>query len=62
MLGILHLEFANDAVVEDTNQRCQHEGLRESQRLATTVAGQIALSLASLRLRETFVISPFAIH
>jgi diguanylate cyclase (GGDEF)-like protein len=34
-LGILHLEYARDAV------------------LASTVAGQIALSLASLRLRET---------
>jgi diguanylate cyclase (GGDEF)-like protein/PAS domain S-box-containing protein len=50
-LGVLHLEFCN-------NTRGQvnvgPEGIEESrQRLATTVASQIALSIASLRLRET---------
>jgi diguanylate cyclase (GGDEF)-like protein/PAS domain S-box-containing protein len=50
-LGILHLEYASLA---NPQTSAATEGLRESQqRLATTVAGQIALSLASLRLRET---------
>jgi diguanylate cyclase (GGDEF)-like protein/PAS domain S-box-containing protein len=45
-LGVFHLEFPHD---EKTS-----EGLRATQqRLGVTVAGQIALSLASLRLRET---------
>jgi diguanylate cyclase (GGDEF)-like protein/PAS domain S-box-containing protein len=50
-LGVLHLEFAGDAA---TNTDSGSESLRDSQRrVATTVAGHIALSLASLRLRET---------
>lgn len=50
-VGTLHLEFPSGAQVP-TN--VDADGLRESrQRLATTVAAQIALSLASLRLRET---------
>jgi diguanylate cyclase (GGDEF)-like protein/PAS domain S-box-containing protein len=44
-LGVLHLEFPETAVEE--------EELARKQRLGITVAGQIALSLASLRLRET---------
>ncbi len=50
-LGILHLEFA---VGENIKTDSDSERPQESrQRLAATVAGQIALSLASLRLRET---------
>ena len=44
-LGVLHLEFAG-------GER-EAEGFSAQQRLAVTVAGQIALSLASLRLRES---------
>ncbi len=59
-LGILHLEFAADAETEietglgmiktDTGSGSLQDS---QQRLAATVSGQIALSLASLRLRET---------
>jgi len=50
-LGVLQLDFGSS---KDTLGQSSPEGLQESeQRLATTVAGQIALSLASLRLRET---------
>ena len=50
-LGVLHLEFAADAM---TGLIPVLRVLQDSQqRVATTVAGQIALSLASLRLRET---------
>ena len=50
-LGVLHLEFAGDA---ETKTDPGSESLQDSQqRLAGTVSGQIALSLASLRLRET---------
>jgi diguanylate cyclase (GGDEF)-like protein/PAS domain S-box-containing protein len=50
-LGILQLEFAGDA---ETKSDSSSESLPDSQqRLAATVSGQIALSLASLRLRET---------
>jgi diguanylate cyclase (GGDEF)-like protein/PAS domain S-box-containing protein len=63
-LGILHLEFAPDVVTEiqtiigmGTGTIKTETGsgtLQDSQqRLAATVSGQIALSLASLRLRET---------
>jgi diguanylate cyclase (GGDEF)-like protein/PAS domain S-box-containing protein len=50
-VGILYLEFPN-------GQQAQTElgpdaSLESRQRLATTVAGQLALSLANLRLRET---------
>jgi diguanylate cyclase (GGDEF)-like protein/PAS domain S-box-containing protein len=44
-LGVLHLEFPCGKTDADE--------LQNVQRLGTTVAGQIALSLASLRLRET---------
>jgi diguanylate cyclase (GGDEF)-like protein/PAS domain S-box-containing protein len=44
-LGILHLEFARG--------KSEAGDLLHTQRLAVTVAGQVALSLASLRLRET---------
>ena len=44
-LGVLHLEFPSGAESE--------EQLSARQRLGVTVAGQMALSLASLRLRET---------
>jgi diguanylate cyclase (GGDEF)-like protein/PAS domain S-box-containing protein len=50
-LGILHLEYATLA---NAKTSATTESLQESQqRLASTVSGQIALSLASLRLRET---------
>jgi diguanylate cyclase (GGDEF)-like protein/PAS domain S-box-containing protein len=50
-LGILCLEFPN---AEQARTRVGADASRESQqRLATTVAAQVALSLASLRLRET---------
>ena len=50
-LGVLHLEFAGDA---GARTDAASENPQESQqRITTTVAGQIALSLASLRLRET---------
>jgi diguanylate cyclase (GGDEF)-like protein/PAS domain S-box-containing protein len=50
-LGVLHLEFAVDADLE--SDRAPKSAQESLQRLATTVAGQIALSLASLQLRET---------
>jgi diguanylate cyclase (GGDEF)-like protein/PAS domain S-box-containing protein len=50
-LGVLHLEFRND---NGAQVNVGPESIQESrQRLATTVAGQVALSIASLRLRET---------
>src|SRR5579862_3852764 len=50
-LGVLHLEFTSDMEVKPDPAS---ESLQDSQqRLAVTVSGQIALSLASLRLRET---------
>jgi diguanylate cyclase (GGDEF)-like protein/PAS domain S-box-containing protein len=50
-LGVLHLEFGSGTEARSDVDR---EAARESvQRLASTVAGQIALSLASLRSRET---------
>jgi diguanylate cyclase (GGDEF)-like protein/PAS domain S-box-containing protein len=50
-LGILHLEFGGET---ETKADSASESLQDSQqRLAATVSGQIALSLASLRLRET---------
>jgi diguanylate cyclase (GGDEF)-like protein/PAS domain S-box-containing protein len=50
-LGVVHLEFAGDAIAL---ANMGPESIRESrQRLASTVAGQVALALASLRLRET---------
>jgi diguanylate cyclase (GGDEF)-like protein/PAS domain S-box-containing protein len=58
-LGILHLEFAADAETEikavtGVKTEPGSGSLQDSQqRLASTVSGQIALSLASLRLRET---------
>jgi diguanylate cyclase (GGDEF)-like protein/PAS domain S-box-containing protein len=55
-LGILHLEFAGDAntLAKTTRTGSDSESLQDSQmRLASTASGQIALSLASLRLRET---------
>ena len=49
-LGILHLQFDQ---AENARSGAPVESLRESQQsLATTVAGQVALSLASLRLAE----------
>ncbi len=49
-LGILHLQFDRG---ENAGSAAPIESLRESQQsLATTVAGQVALSLASLRLAE----------
>jgi diguanylate cyclase (GGDEF)-like protein/PAS domain S-box-containing protein len=50
-LGVLHLEFAGDggARTDSASENPQDS----QQRVATTVAAQIALSLASLRLRET---------
>jgi diguanylate cyclase (GGDEF)-like protein/PAS domain S-box-containing protein len=51
-IGILHLEFRSEA--PDPRQDSGTEIVREShQRLAISVASQIALSLASLQLRET---------
>ena len=48
---LLHLEFAGDT---ETKTDSSSESLQDSQQqLADTVSGQIALSLASLRLRET---------
>jgi diguanylate cyclase (GGDEF)-like protein/PAS domain S-box-containing protein len=50
-LGVLHLEFPVDA---GTRTDAASENAQDAQqRVAATVAGQIALSLASLRLRET---------
>jgi diguanylate cyclase (GGDEF)-like protein len=50
-LGLLLLEFANDTSAQ---ANVGPESLEQSrQRLATTVAGQVALAIASLRLRET---------
>ena len=49
-LGVLHLEFAGDAFETEPGSE-NPEAI--AQRLGTTVAGQIALSLASLRLRDT---------
>jgi diguanylate cyclase (GGDEF)-like protein/PAS domain S-box-containing protein len=49
-LGILHLQFDR---AENARSGAPIESLHESQQsLATTVAGQVALSLASLRLAE----------
>lgn len=49
-LGVLHLEFADVESEADSGS----EDLQDSrQQVASTVAGHIALSLASLRLRET---------
>ena len=49
---MLYLEFASG--LEDARTSLGAESLQQArQRLATTVAGQIALSLSSLRLRET---------
>lgn len=49
-LGILHLQFDRD---HNTTPGTPFESLHDSQqRLAVTVAGHVALSLASLRLRE----------
>jgi diguanylate cyclase (GGDEF)-like protein/PAS domain S-box-containing protein len=50
-VGILCLEFPN---AEQAQTKVAADASQESQqRLATTVAAQVALSLASLRLRET---------
>jgi len=50
-VGILYLEFPTG---QQAQTELAPEASRESrQRLATTVAGQLALSLANLRLRET---------
>jgi diguanylate cyclase (GGDEF)-like protein len=50
-LGVLHLEFAvGDDLESDLAPNHAQESL---QRVATTAAGQIAFSLASLQLRET---------
>lgn len=50
-LGVLHLEYAGLA---NPQPGAASENLQDSQqRLASTVTGQIALSLASLRLGET---------
>jgi len=49
-VGVLHLEFADAESEADSGS----QGLQDSrQQVASTVAGHIALSLASLRLRET---------
>lgn len=50
-LGIFHLQFGNHEDSESFSEYGNQEDNR--QRLATTVAGQLGLSLASLRLRET---------
>jgi diguanylate cyclase (GGDEF)-like protein/PAS domain S-box-containing protein len=51
VLGILHLQYDRS---ESTHGTIVFESLQESQqRLATSVASQIALSLASINLRET---------
>jgi diguanylate cyclase (GGDEF)-like protein len=48
-LGIYHLQFTNGA-----SSQVWDDGFRASQQsLASTVAGQIGLALANLRLRET---------
>jgi diguanylate cyclase (GGDEF)-like protein/PAS domain S-box-containing protein len=50
-VGVLHVEFQSRA---DTRYESDTEGFRDSQhRLAVSAASQIALSLASLQLRET---------
>jgi diguanylate cyclase (GGDEF)-like protein/PAS domain S-box-containing protein len=50
-LGVLHLEFES---AEESRSNTEGESIREShQRLAISAASQIALSLASLQLRET---------
>ncbi len=50
-IGILHLEFASTAV---DRYQSPAESLRDSrQRLAVSAASSVALSLASLQLRET---------
>jgi diguanylate cyclase (GGDEF)-like protein/PAS domain S-box-containing protein len=50
-LGVLHLDFSRDSEKDAAFSR---EEIREAQQqLATTLAGQVAFSLASLRLRET---------
>jgi diguanylate cyclase (GGDEF)-like protein len=50
-LGLLHLEYGNAS--NSTTGAGPERWEDSQQRLAATVAGQIALSLASLRLRET---------
>jgi diguanylate cyclase (GGDEF)-like protein/PAS domain S-box-containing protein len=50
-LGVLHLEFPGD--IETRTDSASENPQDSQQRVATTVAAQIALSLASLRLRET---------
>jgi diguanylate cyclase (GGDEF)-like protein len=50
-LGTLYLEYAG---ISNNRTGASSESVQDSQqRLASTVAGQVALSLASLRLRET---------
>jgi diguanylate cyclase (GGDEF)-like protein/PAS domain S-box-containing protein len=50
-VGVLHLEFVSAA---DLRHDSEKQGFRDShQRLAVSVASQIALLLASLQLRET---------
>ena len=50
-VGVLHLEFQSE---RDPGYDCRTESFRDSQqRLAISAASQIALSLASLQLRET---------
>jgi diguanylate cyclase (GGDEF)-like protein len=49
-IGVLHLEFENAKLPQDSD----NDSLRDArQRLAVSAASQIALSLASLQLRET---------
>src|SRR6202035_5986469 len=50
-IGILHLEFASTANLRDAP--VPENFVESHQRLAGSVASQIALSLASLQLRET---------
>jgi diguanylate cyclase (GGDEF)-like protein/PAS domain S-box-containing protein len=52
-LGILHLEFAGETETKADSASASGSLQDSQQRLAATVSGQIALSLASLRLRET---------
>jgi len=50
-LGVLHLEFS---ALDAEKSAFRPENMQDAQqRLATTVAGQVAFSLTSLRLRET---------
>jgi diguanylate cyclase (GGDEF)-like protein/PAS domain S-box-containing protein len=52
-LGILHLEFAADAEAKSKSDSSSGSLQDSRLRMASTASGQIALSLASLRLRET---------